>query len=242
MTKGKQWQAGDLPVDSVRTHKDLQFRAQGLSPQNLSRITRALEAGGEAKDPIRVARIGKALYVVDGFHRLEAYRKVGRSTVPALVAKMNLQEARSSARAFNAMNGRSYSRADKELVWGTYLAEGNHMDALGNVKSCREIAQELGQVYSYETVRKKLKAAGVELDEAREYPDGYTPMSRDDGLDEDRALEAASCLRTFGELVTTLADYDKQSLLKEARRIVEAAEGGEEPDLRALYDFHGLDI
>lgn len=242
MTKGKQWQADELPVDSVRAHKDLQFRVDGLDPKNLRRIVSALEAGGETKDPIHVARIGKALYVVDGFHRLEAYRKVGRHNVPALVAKMSLQEAKDTARSFNAMNGKNYSRADKERVWETYLTEGRHLDTLGDVKPSRVISQELGQLYSYETVRKKLKAAGVELDEDVEYQGAYKPMRNEDDLEEDRALEAATCLRTFGELLGTLDAFDRQNLLQAARGIVEAAERGEKPDLSELYSSHTLDI
>lgn len=97
MTRGKQWKREDLPLDAIVQRDDFQFRKGGLNKRNLDRIVATLRAGGEAKDPVRVARVGKNLYLVDGFHRMEAYRRTGRRTVSAEVAKMSLGEAKDEA-------------------------------------------------------------------------------------------------------------------------------------------------
>lgn len=239
--QGKQWTREDLPVDSVREHKDFQFRLESLNRANLNRLQGALDAGQDARDPIRVARIGKVLYVVDGFHRLEAYRAAGRSTIPAEVAKMSLPEARDAARAFNAMNGKPYTRADREAAFRSFVAEGRHLDAMGTVRSCRAIAADLGGLYSYETVRKKLKAAGVELDEVVEYGGHYKPRGSEEDLEADLAEDAREALRDLGRLLPDLEPGERAALIEETRKVLEVAEGGERPDLQELLGGH-LDI
>lgn len=243
MTKGKRWADIELPLGDIRQHQDFQFRVEGISQANLNGIVRTLEDGGAARDPVRVARVGERLYLVDGAHRLEAYRKAGRLTIPAKVAKMNLGEARDYALSSNAMNGKPYSRADKAKVFSTYIAQERHLDALGVLKSSRTIAAELGGgLYSHETIRKKLKALGLELDEDTEYPGGYFPMMTEEDLAEDLAEDAETHLRAFGALVGDLEALDRARLLKAARSVLEAAERGERPDMATLLPIVLLDI
>lgn len=235
MTLGKQWKAEDLALDDIREHRDFQFRHRGIDTANLNKIVRTLEAGGETRDPIRVARVGRVLYVVDGFHRLQAYRTAGRRTIPALVAKMGLSEARDAARSLNAMNGKAYSRADKEGVWSAYIAEGRHLECDGSAKPSRTISAELGGLYSYETIRIKLKGLGMTLDEGVEYPGGFKAWRSEEELATDMAAEAYEYLRAFGSLIHDLEPWDREPLLEVTRGIVRAAEKGERPDVARLF-------
>lgn len=229
-------------MDTIREHKDFQFRLLGVDQTNLNRIVRTLEAGGAARDPIRVARVGAALYLVDGFHRLEAYRRMGKPTIPAMVAKMSKTEARDYARASNAMNGKGYSRADKERIWQSFVAEGRHKDTFGNLKKSRAIAADLGGLYSHETVRKKLREMGEEFDEEVEYGGYYEPRTSEEDLEQERAEEAEDSLRTFAALVGTLEPFERDRLLGAARAIVEAVDAEREPNLAEIFGQTGLDI
>lgn len=229
MTRGKQWELLDLPIDDARTHPSLQNRVDGLNTANLSKIVRTLAAGGEAREPIRVARVGKVLYVVDGFHRREAYRREGRTTIPALVAKMDLDEAQEYARTANVANGKPLSRADKEALWKAYMADGRHLDPEGTPKSSRVIEAELGHVWSHETIRKKLKDAGVEVDATVEFPDGYKPYGPSEAqMYEDDVMETERAIGDLGGLLPTLEVDDRRRYLDYARTVLDAIEEGDE--------------
>lgn len=238
MTRGKQWKSDSLVLGHIVARDDFQFRKRGLSLPNLNRIVATLEAGGEAKDPVRVARVGDILYLVDGFHRLEAYKRTGKRTIPALVAKMSLGEARDEAMRLNAQNGIPYSQADKQAIWQTFVASGRHLEPGGKARSCREISTELGGIYSRETVRKRIKAMGLEFDEETEFGGSYKPRGGD--LEEAELLEAMAeeaedDLRRFGERIAKLERRERERLLQVARGIVSAAEQALEPDLHRLF-------
>lgn len=233
MTKGKQWVTQDLPIDDIRTHSGLQPRVGGIDPTNLRRIVATLQNGGEARDPIDVARVGKALYVVDGFHRLAAYRLERRPTIPARVAKMSLEEATGYARVANAANGKGLSRVDKQALWETYVAEGRHLDD-GVPRSSRAIAGELGHLYSHETIRKKLRALGLHLDEDVEYDGHYRSRGpSEEDLELYRLEDAEDAVGKLGGLLATLTPHDRDRLIGKARAILDAVEHGDDEERQA---------
>lgn len=240
MTRGRQWEHVRLPLGDIRIRQEHQFRAEGLDHANLNRIKATLDAGGEARDPVRVARVGKVLYLVDGFHRLEAYRLCGRSHVPAQVATMSLPEAQEEAMRLNAQNGKPYSRKDKQRIWDTYVAAGKHLGDEGKARGSRTIAAELGQAYSHQTIRTKLKALGLELDEGTEFGGVYKPRSADEQAEadlDDLALEAEHHLSNLAGILPNLPCHERDRLLKVTKGIVEALERGDKPDMqRLLYD------
>ena len=225
MTKGKQWVAQDLPIDDVRVHQGLQFRVGGLNQANLNRIRKPLQHGEDARDPIDVARVGKALYVVDGFHRLEAYRAERRPTIPARVAKMSLEEATEHAKTSNAANGKPYSRADKLALWQAYVDAGWHLADEGTPLASRVIAKELGDIFSHETIRKKLKAIGLELDVDVEFDGTYKPQGpSEEELEQELLEEAEDAVGALGGALVTLEPTDRERLVAHARRILDAVE------------------
>lgn len=229
-TKGRQWAELELPIDDVRTHRDLQCRVGGLDQANVNRIRRVLASGKEARDPIRVARVGKALYVVDGHHRLEAYRSERRATVPAKVAKMGLEEAKREAEAANAANGKSLTRSDKEALWQAFVAEGRHLDDVtGTVRASWAIAADLHGLWSHETIRKKLKAAGVEMDVDVEYGGDFKPYGpSEEQLEQERLEEAEDAIGSLGALLVSLDALNRRRLIDQTRKVLDAVERGDE--------------
>ena len=231
--------AQELPLEAISLHKSLQFRVEGLSRPHVIRLVRTLGAGGEPLEPVRVARIGKALWLVDGHHRLEAHREAGRDTIRAQVARMSLQEAKDYARVANANHGKAMSRADKALAWTSYVADGKHLEGPGEVKASRVIAEELRQMWSHETIRQKLKAMGLELDEELEFPGGYKPYGGSaeedlEALEDLVAEELEGALRDFGGRFSGLPNWHRERLLKAAQGMLTALERGEEPDMAGL--------
>lgn len=237
MTQGKQWKLADLPLADVRALKNFQYRVNGIDQTNLNSIMRTLEAGEEARDPIRVARVGRVLYLVDGSHRLEAYRRAGRRTIPAAIAKMSLGEAREEAKGSNVMNGKPYTLQDRAALFVAYVAEGRHKNADGSTKPCREIARDRASGgYSHETVRKKLKAMGIELDAATEYGGHYKPLSSGEELEEALVEDLELCLSRFGEGLLDAPIWKRAELLGAAKEMLSILEKGERPDMQAVLE------
>jgi hypothetical protein len=242
---GKQWQGQELEIGDVRRHPDFQMRADGVDRTHANQLLRVIRNGGDLP-AIKVAKVGRALYVVDGHHRLDAYERDGRETIQALVAKMNLAEAKAEARQANTDHGKGLNRADKDKRLRAFIAAGDHLDASGKQKSTRTIEAEMNSVVSYETIRKKMKAWGYELDEATEFPHGYKPYGGGDDLEDDedllaieRAEGAERHLSSFQELFYFLPDDRQRELLGTARALVDALEIGERPE-RAGRGFVGL--
>ncbi len=226
--KGKQWTLRDLRVDEVREHNKFQLRANGVDRVHTKKLLRTLQ-NGEELPPVKVVAINKALYLVDGYHRLEAYKAAHRGTIPAQVARMSLAEACEEAMLANTKHGLNLSRNDKAKVWEAFTEAGRHLEADGAVKASRTIEREINHVYSRETIRTKLKAMGLELNEGYEMKPwgGYgEPLEED--LEEELAVEAEDALRRFGNLFPTLAQPDQQRLLGDARALVHELERGED--------------
>ena len=241
MSKEPNWKLERLAVADVRQHPDFQMRVAGIDPNHVKRLAGQLRAG-EALPDIEVARIGKALYALDGFHRLEAHRGEGLTDIDAKVARMSLQEAKARAGLANLRHGKGLSRADKQAAFDRYIATGSHLIAAGEagpledvgaVKSSRRIAADLRGIYSHVTIRNKLKAADIEISEAVEYPHGYKARNTADDeamLETERADEAFEALWTFEGAYQTLGDDAQRELLRTAREIIQALENGERPE------------
>jgi hypothetical protein len=244
------WQQEELPVEDVRERPDFQLRADGVQTRHVRVLERTLAAGGDL-EPIKVARIGKALYVVDGFHRLEAARRQRLPTIRAAVARMSLEEAQGFALLANTKHGKSLRPKDKALILARYVELGKHVGANGVVKSSRAIAAEINHAYSHETVRTKLKGLGVELDEAVEYPWGYKPYGDDEAdeaeeaeLELERAAQARGALDRFAALALSLDEGERLELVGAARALLDSLERGERGEALsgAGADANPLDI
>jgi len=75
----------EIPLDSITCHSGLQPRV-ATDPKVVERYVEALNNGAEFP-PVTVVEIDGVLPLCDGFHRLEAYRKAGFTSIPARVVK-----------------------------------------------------------------------------------------------------------------------------------------------------------
>lgn len=251
MSKEIKWTLQELPVAEVRERPEFQNRVNGIDRKHVQTLTRQLEKDDGLK-PIEVAKIGKALYVVEGFHRLEAHRLAGREIISAKVARMALAEARDKALLANTTHGKNLSPADKAGLFQSYIDAGKHfweegeaipVTALpGTRKSSRAISSELNGIYSHETVRTKLKALGLDLDVTVEFPSGYKPRQpEEDMLASEIRDEAIDSLWHFEQHYQSLEPEDQQELLGIARRIIRDLEGGKRPE-RPVQQTEGIGL
>ncbi len=216
-------------MTEVLERPEFQNRPEGLDPKHVRKL-RASLGGLEPIEPISVAQVGKALYVVDGFHRLEAHRQDKREQIQAKVARMSLSEAEAHAKTVaNTRHGKNLTREGKRKLWEAFLAAGRHLKADGTLKSPRAIAGELNGLYSHQTIRNLLRAAGL-ADELEAI--GVSRWEQEEPtlqeLEEEREAEAEMALQRFAAIVPTLQDEGiRGRLLHTARDWVDRLERGE---------------
>jgi ParB-like chromosome segregation protein Spo0J len=227
MVKEHNWKRQELPLGDVRERPDFQLRVEGVSDAHARVLERTFRAGGDL-EPIKVARINRGLFVVDGFHRLQAARAAGRETITAEVARLSLDEARSYALLANTQHGKRLTPKDKARIFARYVELRKHLDPHGATKSSRVIAAELNHVYSHQTVLTKLKALGIELDDAdanrKPWHRGELDVAE---LAQEVEEEAWDALEAFRSAMGALDPSAQQELLGAARKLVEALERGE---------------
>ena len=86
---------------------------------HIRELARTIEDKKRPLDPILVTAVGKKFYVVDGHHRLEAYRLAKwRKEIPVRYFEGNLKEAQEEAWRRNYKNKLPMRHADKlEAAW-----------------------------------------------------------------------------------------------------------------------------
>ena len=79
--------------------------------------------GGSQLEPVLVARIDGRLCLIDGHHRLQAYRRYGRDTIPARIRDSTRQEALVASKAANCDGVKlpMHAEQQREAAW-QYLA------------------------------------------------------------------------------------------------------------------------
>lgn len=171
LTEVRQADARELPLASIHTEAAIQPRVLELVPlrqqyreterskAHIGAMRLALEASPLVQlEPILAADIDGRLVVVDGHHRLEAYRLAKRQTVPARVHPMTRKGAALAACLANlsARAMEEHVEQRREAAW-QYLAE---VTCRGRVKlsageSLRTIAGRTG--VSKDTVGRMLE-------------------------------------------------------------------------------------
>lgn len=159
-----------LRIASLTVLASEQVRKEFLHEPTVRRYVDQLRRGVDL-GPIRVAhvqpdkRTRKALrklrpdlakplmLVVDGFHRTEAHKRLGRTHVDAKVAAMGLHEARWYGAQANLTHGRQLRNADYRRLFHAFIDAGKHRTADGHLLSLRDIATELGGTKSHCTIR-----------------------------------------------------------------------------------------
>jgi ParB-like chromosome segregation protein Spo0J len=103
--------AQHLKLAQVQVDPTIQVRAR-LDEDTIEHYRGVLEQ----LPPVLVFDIDGRLWLADGFHRLAAYRREGRATLPAIVRRGTRQEAEEAAIRENAQHGRPLTRGEKETA------------------------------------------------------------------------------------------------------------------------------
>jgi len=132
-----------LPLDKVHTHEALQPRsldvlrgsqqadAKQRSAGHVANLRCVLRTSKRAQlEPLLVAQIDGRNYVVDGHHRVRAYRAEKRATIPARVLRMHLTSAALASKLVN-LTGRAMAMERAQIIeaaWQTLAAmtDGGH--------------------------------------------------------------------------------------------------------------------
>lgn len=144
-------------TDLVRD-PDYQVRGR-LDDATISRYANAL-AEGCNMPPIRVADVEGSLIVVDGWHRLAAYDRLGTWTVDAIITEATAGEAGWMAAVANLTHGLPLSNAEIRRAFQALIKARQHIAKptqgammRGTLLSYRDLAQLLGGLVRHTTIR-----------------------------------------------------------------------------------------
>lgn len=147
---GKYMNTMNLPLDSIRTDTETQMRVAENSG-TVGEYVEALERGCEFP-AVTVFQVGDEYILVDGFHRMAAYRKRGLDTIQCIVKQGTLDDAREFACCANQDHGLRRTSADKRNAVERFFAIPGR-DVLTN----SEVARRLGVTVPFvQKVREKL--------------------------------------------------------------------------------------
>jgi hypothetical protein len=109
---------------------------------------------GPPKGSTRKRLATGTLVLLDGFHRVEAAQHVGVAELPAMVIETTEENAVWLAAKANTSNGLPLKSKEYRNVLRAYVEARQYFDPDAKPKSYRTIAQELGGVTSYSTIRR----------------------------------------------------------------------------------------
>lgn len=142
-------------LDRLVLDKAFQFRT-AINDPTVKQYAEAMEAGAEFP-PISIAMVNGAAVVVDGWHRVEAARRVGSRTLLANVETMSRNEARLRATMANLKNGLQMKPKERNNALRTalaiYIQGRKHLKGRSGVKSFEEICCDLGNHVNRKTIR-----------------------------------------------------------------------------------------
>lgn len=128
-----------VALSDLIVSKEVQVRVGGLDEENVERLFAVKQNGGELP-PIIAYETERGLFVADGFHRMEAYKRLGETSIKAEIRKGSFEEALNFAEEANLKHGKMLSAADKKNLLIRRLARGHGWANTSN----REIARQLG--------------------------------------------------------------------------------------------------
>lgn len=157
-----------VDIADIVTRADWQVR--GRIDEATVRSYAGIMRGGGAMPPVSIARIEGALYLVDGWHRLEAAKLNGEASV----SDMSEKEARWAAAQANLTHGLPLKPRELRTVFKAYVGSGRHRDGV-RFRSYREIAGDLANRVGHTTVRNWMQ---------RDFPSVFTAMGGYDPIAE----------------------------------------------------------
>lgn len=178
-------------VADIRTHPKYQprdpatvrvgdrSRMDTTSDEHIARLRGHLAAGrGQMLDPLLIAEVDGVPYIIDGHHRLAAYRLAKRQNAPARVLELTEKDAVLVAKLVN-LDGTKlplHPEQAREAAW-QHLAEATMRGRrqLPEGMSCRSVAARFGLKNGHDTVSRMIR----KLPEVN--PDDYGAAACDPG-------------------------------------------------------------
>ncbi|KAB2864781.1 MAG: hypothetical protein F9K46_04385 [Anaerolineae bacterium] len=127
----------------------LQMRIEGLDEKHVRDLMATIEDKG-IDDPITVIREGKTHWLGDGFHRVEAMRRVAgeqwqKQEIKAIVLTGTFDDAKQIARKANLRHGRALSSASRKAILFDMLRNNEEINGIAVKRlSNGVLAAELG--------------------------------------------------------------------------------------------------
>lgn len=223
-----EWVEQPVRLSDVVQLPSLQPRHK-LSPQHVRRYAEMTDAGS-TPPLIKVARVNGTLYLVDGWHRVEAgaLQRVGFDEVMALVAEMGEVDLEWAAASANMHHGKSYDRKERRNVLRAFIKSKRHHKAKGVYMSYREMAAELG--IPRQTLNSWVKA---------DYPRLYAALgsggvedpsnmgghrTNESTLVAEHDSQAMAALRAATSLAKGASSWGRWDLVHEMRKAADAIE------------------
>ncbi len=112
----------NIPLDQIEADGTTQMRVAGIDPAVVTDYAAAMEDGA-VFPPIIVYFDGTAYWPGDGFHRIEAARRINREVISADVREGGQRDALLLAASANATHGLRRTQADKRRSIETLLRD-----------------------------------------------------------------------------------------------------------------------
>jgi ParB-like chromosome segregation protein Spo0J len=133
---GEQSKPQGIPVQQIVILPEIASLRTPLDEDHLERLVLGLERQGDLT-PIHVA--GKEKICIDGHYRLEAYRRAGRPTIPAIVHEtMSRTDCLIYFMEANRANGLPYSKQERIGAARQLLAQGDSVESVAEDCELRE--------------------------------------------------------------------------------------------------------
>jgi DNA-binding NarL/FixJ family response regulator len=108
-----------IEITSIIRSAGTQFRAN-MNDDNVEDMMDLIERGITFKTKIRLAELDGRLYLTDGFHRIEAYRRLDILEIPSdqcvIVPASSIEEVRVMAMGANVQHGKGTTEADYFII------------------------------------------------------------------------------------------------------------------------------
>ncbi|GIK65457.1 MAG: hypothetical protein BroJett018_32510 [Chloroflexota bacterium] len=139
----------DVLLKDITLDLGLQFRLDvkgtgGIDEKHVLDLMHVIADGADT-EPVIVYRVDALILMVDGFHRHEAYRRSGRSTIPAIVRDGTYQDAEEAAENANLQFKKALGDESKKYIFARRVQRGYQTNGISWRKlSDKAIAAELG--------------------------------------------------------------------------------------------------
>jgi hypothetical protein len=230
-----EWAEEWVPLAEVIPHAPWQVRAK-LDEGAIKRYADMTRAGS-TPPPILVGRVAGKLYLLDGWHRMEAgalqkMQSVDGVEVLAKVATMDKYRAQWEAAQANMRHGVQLRAKDLHEVFKAFIRSKQHVKPDGSLMSYREMAPFIGKPHT--TVRTWVLRYFPKLAAEMGGPEHGNPNAEAPplpSLDEEHRQEAMGALQTVVQRLELLTPEARWEVTREIERALAQANqlGTQEP-------------